>query len=102
MRLNKNLANKILGNTENECQFLSSDGDSFSSLKDLWRGIKKMDDNTFLYHTDKGKNDFSNWIRRCLGDARLADSLIGLNRKKSLDKIGARIIYVEKYIEGKL
>lgn len=102
MRLNRKAAKRILSDTNNDCRFFSADGKKSSNLRDLWEVINSMDSGTFLIHTGKGENDFSSWIRGCLGDVRLADGIVGLDRKATLKKIGARITYVEKYLEGKL
>ncbi len=99
MRLTKELAEKILDDVEEESKFLCEDGHSFSNLYDLREDIMDMDDETFCYHTERGMNDFSNWIRDCLGDSKLADELIGLDKENSLKKIGARISHIEKYLK---
>ena len=102
MRLNKELAQRILGDIEEGRRFFCSDGKIFSNLEDLRRDIGEMSDEIFFHHVEKGRNDFSNWVRECFGDVRLADGLIGLDRKSALKKIEARISYVKKYLEKKL
>jgi hypothetical protein len=102
MRLNKKLAKKILGDVEEGNRFFCSDGKVFSNLEDLKEGIKEMSDEVFLHHTGEGRNDFSNWISGCLGDVRLADSLVGLDREATLKKIRARLDYIERYLEKNL
>lgn len=99
MRLNKELAEKILGDVGEGRRFFCSDGKVFSNLEDLKEDIKKMSDEVFLHHTGEGRNDFSNWICECVGDARLADGLIGLDKDATLKKIKSRIRYVERYLE---
>ena len=101
MRLNKKLAKKIIGNVNKENKFFCSNGEVFSNLNNLKKGLEKMDNKTFLHHTKKGKNDFSNWIKECIEDVRLADGLIGLNKKSSSKKIESRIAYIERYLEKK-
>jgi len=101
MRLNKKLAKKILKNVNKKNKFFCSNGEVFSNLDDLKKGLEKMDNKTFLHHARKGKNDFSNWIKECIGDVRLADGLVGLNKKSSSKKIESRITYIERYLEKK-
>jgi|APSaa5957512576_1039674.scaffolds.fasta_scaffold01817_6 hypothetical protein len=99
MRLNKKLAEKILGNVNEEHKFSYIDGVTFYNLEDLRIAIDKMKDKAFLDYVNEGENHFSNWVRACVGDARLADGLVGLDRKSALKKIGARIRYIQKYLE---
>ena len=102
MRLNKRLAKKILGEVDEERRFFVDDGRILSSLKNLWTAVDVMDEGCFRHHVNKEKNDFSTWIRECLGDVRLADGLIGLDKNASLKKIGARITYIDRYLDKKL
>ena len=99
MRLNVELAKKILGNSEEGREFHDKDGNVFRNLSDMEERLREMSDEAFLSHIKDGRNDFSDWVRECLGDVRLADSLIGLDKEGSLRKIKARIGYVEKYLE---
>jgi len=99
MRLNNKLARKILGNVDEGKNFFCSDGKVFSNLKDLEKGLEEMSNEVFLHHTNEGRNDFANWISECLDDVRLADSLIGADKESALKKIGARITYIERYLE---
>lgn len=101
MRLNVKLADKILSSVGEGNRFFSSDGKIFSNLKDLRDGLRDMSDEVFFNHVKEGANDFSNWIRDCIGDVRLADSLIGLDRKSAFKKLRSRISYIEKYLRGK-
>ncbi len=102
MRLNVKLAKRILGDAGEGCRFFCNNGKVFSSLNDLRGDLKNMNGDVFSHHTGQGRNDFSNWIGECLGDVRLADSLVGLDKKDSLKKIGARISYIEKYLKKNL
>ncbi len=99
MKLNKKLAERILDNVKEENRFYCNDGKSFSNLYDLQKEIMDMDDDIFSHHSEQGRNDFSNWVQDCLGDSKLAEELIGLDKRSSLKKIGARISYIEKYLE---
>ncbi len=99
MRLNLELAMKILNDVDEGHRFFCENGSIFSNLKDLEIGFKNMSNEIFLHHTEGGKNDFADWIRGCLGDIRLADSLVGLDKNAALKKISSRIDYIEKYLE---
>jgi len=101
MRLNLELAMKILNDVDEGHRFFCEDGSVFSNLRDLERDLKNMSDEVFLHHTEGERNDFASWIRECLGDVRLADSLIGSDKNSSLKKISSRINYIEKYLENR-
>lgn len=100
MKLNKELAEKILSNTDEDCSFFCCNGGIFSNLKQLRDALVDMTDEVFLHHTGQGRNDFSNWIGDCFGDVRLAEQIINLDQKKSSKKIGSRIDYIEKFLEN--
>jgi hypothetical protein len=102
MRLNKELAIKILGDVSEGQTFVSEDGREFKNLTDLRRGLKEMTEEIFSHHTENGRNDFSNWIRECVGDARLADGLMGRSKEEARKKIRSRINYVRRYLESKV
>ena len=102
MKLNIRLAKRILGDVSEGSRFFCNDGKFFSNLCDLKEDFGGMSNEAFFHHTGEGRNDFSNWIRDCLGDEKLADELAGLDKESSLKKIGARITYVEKYLAKKV
>ena len=102
MRLNEELAQKILGDVDCGNGFLLDDGKIFCNLVDLEEGMKEMSDEVFFHHTGEGRNDFSNWIYECIGDVRLADGIIDLDKYSVLKKIGSRITYIGRYLEKTL
>ena len=101
MRLNVGIAEKILGDVGDGSRFFATNGKIFASLVDLKNGLREMSEEHFFHHVREGGNDFSNWIRECLGDVRLADSLIGLDKDKAVKKIASRIAYIERYLKNK-
>jgi hypothetical protein len=58
-----------------EYVFWSHDGSIFTDLADLVEGLKTMSDETFTFHSNLEKHDFSNWVRDVIGDEQLADAL---------------------------
>lgn len=61
--------------------FYSNDGRVFSSIDDLFRGLKEMNEETFFYHLNKEKNDFYNWILYVFKESELANSIIRVKTK---------------------
>lgn len=43
-------------------RFYVCNGQYLSKLSDLSGSLRSMDDGTYTYHVNNGRNDFSNWI----------------------------------------
>ncbi len=97
MTLSKKYARKILSNIPPHFSFWVNNGPIIKSLAELYRELKAMNDDTFRYHANNDKNDFSNWIKDCLGDNTLADALRKTkNRSKAVDVVRARLKYLKR------
>lgn len=66
---------KLLAKVPVEYVFWCHDSGIFTDLNELAEGLKTMSDETFAYHHNLEKHDFSNWVRDIIGDAQLADDL---------------------------
>jgi hypothetical protein len=66
---------KLLVKVPAEYVFYCNDGSVFADLRELAEGLKAMSDETFAYHCNVEKRDFSNWVRYILGDEELANDL---------------------------
>ncbi len=81
---------------EDKC-FWCVDGRVFRNIRDLAVALKEMSDETFRYHVNEVKNDFSNWIKDVIGDSTLAKTLLGVRDRKKAEKIvSKRIASIEK------
>jgi hypothetical protein len=69
-------ARKSLKKAPPEYVFWCRDGSTFSDLLELAEGLRIMSDETFAFHANPDKNDFSNWIRDIIEDRELADELL--------------------------
>lgn len=88
---------QFLANVPTDKRFWCQDGKVFANLKDLRGGFEQMSDETFRYHADENKNDFSNWIQDVIGDTTLASSLRkAKNREIATAKLVARLKTLEK------
>lgn len=58
-----------------EKAFWCIDGQIFRNIKDLSEGLSKMSDETFTYHSNAEKHDFSNWLSDVLDEESLARQL---------------------------
>jgi hypothetical protein len=74
-RITKNQAKKFLARVPEENVFWCSDGDVFRDVQELRKALAVMSDQTFSYHSNDEKKDFSNWIRDVVGDEKLAQHL---------------------------
>jgi len=77
-----------------DCCFVTLDGASFATLKELVLGLEHMNQDVFFYHVTKEKNDFANWIRDVLDDGRLSERVAEAN-----DPEKAMIVML-KYMAG--
>jgi hypothetical protein len=83
---------KALTKAPAEYVFWCHDGSIFSDLLELAEGLRTMSDETFTFHANPEKNDFSNWIRDIIGDGELADELMMVtSRPEAITCVIARI-----------
>ena len=45
------------------------------NLEQFSEGLKTIDDQVYLYHSEGHKNDLAKWVREVIGDGALADDL---------------------------
>ncbi len=74
-RITKNMARKFLAPVPEQNVFWCNDGHIFHDIRELKDALTRMSDQTFLYHSNDQKKDFSKWIREIVGDEKLAQSL---------------------------
>lgn len=75
VRMTKSVAEERLGNVSQEKQFWCCDGRYLKNLPELKVALEQMTDETFRYHSNETKNDFSNWVRDVIGDDKLSRDL---------------------------
>ena len=72
--------------------FWVNNGWIIRNLEELPIALDNMSDDTFNYHVNKDKNDFSKWVRDVIGDETLAGSLEGVkNREDAIKIVNKRI-----------
>ncbi len=88
----KKPAKKLLAKVPAEYVFWCHDGSVYTDIYDLLEGLQTMSDETFAYHSNLEKHDFSNWIRDIIEDAELADALAMVSsRPEAVSCVIARI-----------
>lgn len=94
-------AKRILADVAEEKVFWCHDGSVFKNLIELKNALGKMSDETFSYHVNDEKNDFSNWIRDVIGDGKLAKDLLKFkDRTSTLKRIRNRINQLNRMLRN--
>lgn len=71
---------------DGEC-FWTQDGRILQNLADLQMAFGSMDDEVFLHHVTKEKNDFADWVEYVLQDIEIANGLRKAKKKAQAEKI---------------
>ena len=88
-------AQKFLADVQEENVFWCVDGKVFKNLRELAEGLNAMTDETFSYHCNEMKKDFSNWIRDVIGDKQLAKDLERpMSRAYAAQIVEQRVVYL--------
>jgi hypothetical protein len=86
---------KVLAKVAAEYVFYCHDGSVFAALRELAEGLEAMSDETFAYHSNPEKQDFSNWVRDVIGDQELASDLAkATSRLQAAEYLVARIAFL--------
>ena len=93
-------AHRILSDVAQEKCFNTSNGMVLRNLHELAQAISHMEENVFLHHVTKEKNDFATWVQEVVEDSYLASKLIKTRKQpKSASLIRDRITSIEKHID---
>ncbi len=91
------MAQKLLGDVPEDKVFWCQDERTLKNLQDLEVALKEMSDETFRYHSNENKNDFSNWVRDVIGDDKLAGELWNsLTRTQAARFVADRVAYLKR------
>lgn len=95
----KEHAERRLAPVPEQYVFWCHDGQILKSIKELKQALELMSDETYAYHANREKNDFSKWIRDIIGDEKLARDLSkSLDKHQAYDHVKAR----ETFLLGKI
>ena len=88
----KDEAKRYLCDVAPEQCFWVNNGPILRNVEELANALPEMSDETFHYHVNNEKNDFSNWVRDIIGDQSLAnDLLVSRNKQSALKKVKNRL-----------
>src|SRR3989338_9250788 len=89
---NKENAARLLCNASPEQCFWVNNGPVLKNMEELADALQQMNDETYTYHANKEKNDFSRWIADIFQDQKLANDLLSSRNKESaVKKLKSRI-----------
>ncbi len=91
-KVTKQDAEKLLADVPEERAFWCSDGRVFRNMRDLSDGLANMSDETFNYHLNDEKHDFSNWLQDVVEDEKLAKDLSNtITRREAAKRVNDRV-----------
>ena len=99
VRITKSVAEAKLGDVSQEKQFWCHDGTSLKNLQELETALEQMTEETFRYHSNETKSDFSNWVRDVIGDDKLSRDLQkSTSRAQAVKSVIDRVKWLESKI----
>jgi len=88
-------AERLLAKVPEEHVFRCCDGRVLRDMKELGEALTSMTDETFAYHSNEEKKDFSNWVRDVMGDEKLARDLAkSLSRTQAAKRAAERVAFL--------
>jgi hypothetical protein len=92
MGIPKQDAKRFLADVPEEYVFWCFNGHILRNMQELAEALNTMTDETFAYHSNAQKNDFSNWVRDIIRDDELASGLMkASSRTKAAKVVSERI-----------
>lgn len=90
-------AERFLANVPEENVFRCCDGSMLKNMKELSHAFSNMGDESFNYHANTEKNDFSNWVKEIIKDEKLARDLIkSRNQSQAAKAVADRMAFLSK------
>ena len=94
-RITKAVARRMLGDVPDDKRFWCSDGRELKNLLELETALKEMSEETFRYHSNENKNDFSKWVGDVIGDEELSRDLQKSATRVEADKsVASRVAWL--------
>ena len=98
-RILKQDAERVLANVPEEYVFRCCDGCILRNMKELGEVFANTTDETFTYHSNEDKNDFSNWVRDIIRDEKLARDIgKSPNRTQAAKNVSERMAFLSSKI----
>jgi hypothetical protein len=88
----KQEAQRLLADVPEEYVFRCGNGHILHNLRELGDELKTMPDESYTFHANIERNDFSNWVRDIIRDEGLAKNLQkSLNQAQAARLVTSRI-----------
>ena len=92
IKVAKQDAEKFLADVPDDRAFWCCDGRVFKNMMELAEGLEAMSDETFQYHSNDEKHDFSNWLNDVIEDEKLGRDLARpLTRREAAKRVNDRV-----------
>lgn len=94
-KITETVAEKMLGDVPQDKWFYCADGRFLKNLPELDFALKGMSDETYCYHSNDAKSDFSKWVTDVVDDAKLSRDLQkSTSRTKAAKSVADRIAWL--------
>jgi len=91
----KQHAERRLADVLDQYVFWCHDGRILHSIHELKDALEMMSDETYAYHANQEKNDFSNWVKDIIGDDKLSRDLSrSSDRRQAFEHVKAREVFL--------
>ncbi len=99
VKLTGSVAEIILGDVPERQRLWCHDGRHLKNLEELKSALEQMSDDTYRYHTNEFRTDFSNWVKDVIGDEKLSRDLLKCaTRAKAASTVAGRIRWLKSKI----
>ena len=99
VQVTKEDAEKLLADVPEDHSFWCCDGRIFRNMRDLMVGLASMSGDTFSYHLNHEKNDFSKWVYDVIEDEKLAEDMEKSTSQRDVAKtVNERYSFLKKKI----
>jgi len=96
IRITRLDAEERLGDVPEDKRFWCHDGKVLKNLAELEAALESMSEDTFRYHSNETKNDFSNWAKEVIGDEKLSrDLLKSTTQAQAAKSVASRIAWLK-------
>jgi hypothetical protein len=79
-----------------ELRFWVCDGRILKNVNDLANALRTMNKETFKYHVNRDKNDFSAWVAEVIGDKELAERMQRAKTQKEMIEVVRKSVKTAK------
>ncbi len=95
-------AKKMMARVPKEYVFRCSDGRNLKNMQELETALNTMAAETFSYHSNGDKSDFSNWVREIIQDQKLARDLSKADSQSQAAKsVKSRLTFLNNKVSSK-